>query len=52
VDKNGNAESPAAERLLKKFKAAFLAGVKMSERMHQKKPAKANRLGKSSPQAG
>jgi SprT-like family len=31
LDKNGNVESRAAQRLLKKFKRAFFAGVKMSE---------------------
>ena len=31
VDKNGNIESPAAERLLRKFRSAFLEGVKQNE---------------------
>jgi len=31
VDKNGNTESPAAERLLQKFKSGFLAGVGLAE---------------------
>ena len=31
VDRNGNIESPAAERLLRKFRSAYLKGVKQNE---------------------
>ncbi len=37
VDRNGNAESPAAERLLRKFRSAFLTGVKQHEDLKRRR---------------